>query len=1150
LYDLLKQNHKQWLFSKPMYKNSLIVTFIACFASIVSLAQDTVVVNTFNYGSTTRDTTIDFPTGGDSYEKILMLYSMRCKNGLVSDGSNRNKGCGEWDYSCNTYIEDPSKTDSLLATANEYSIVGFSGTSFNYKELAIFDYFRNTSIATQVNSGSFIDSAQLGNGTNATTYGIPGTLGSNPARIQHLFTAQELRNAGLSAGELWGIKVDAVNSATVSDLRINIKTTLIDSLSPRQMEFTGFTNVYSTEREFTIGTNQIQFHHSFAWDGISNIIIEFTSSKSITFQELLVNSTLQDTTRSAAAMDNSYIIFNGANYLESKSYEGVMGSQNRTCEAWIKTTGANQEIVGWGKNAGGQKWVFRTNTDGSLRVEVNGGGINATTPVNDNKWHHVACVLDGNKVSHIKMYVDGNLEAISATTDYDINTTADIKLRISRGVNDRYFVGSMDDVRIWDVALSQSDLQDLMRKKPAILSNLKAYFKFEDFSGAFRKDASSAAADLDMFGQEQVGKHRATGIFKDFEYTKYRVNIGWKMGDFNVTNDTLYSFDKLAHGSNLVKRYKIETAFNTTTDDKIVELESVERWNADEPEIYYDEYEKEYDRKTITAYGTIEITKLNYIRRWPSRLEIMSFVTPYGIALDLGPEGKSWTFDVTDFTPILKGNKRIFLSRGGENQEQMDIKFLFIKGTPARNVLDISQIWPTQQYSANYSQILANNVYFPPLNYKTIDTAKGFKIRSAITGHGQEGEFIPRNHFIKVNNDTYSRLVWKTCGDNPVYPQGGTWIYDRAGWCPGMATDVAEYDITGKIKGGETVALDYGLDDGSGDSRYIVNNQIVSYGAYNFGYDLGIVDIIEPSNKVEYARNNPTCLSPKIQVQNNGVNTVNSITIDYWVNDKSNKRTVTWPCFLKTGAIETVYLPQDNSIYSTAQQGNSKFFAQITAIDGNASADEYALNNLFESKFDFPEVYPQNFFLFYRTNSAPQETKIKVVDEWNKVVFEKNTFDANAIYRDTLNLGLGCYKLIVEDTDGDGLSFFANGDGSGFVRLWQVGGGIFKTLNPDFGNKTELQFTVVHKLDLPKRVLDLGYTLYPNPTRGTFTVAGLDLLGAKHHVFNAFGQELNAPFRNENGTELHYNLLGYASGVYFIKIDNHGQTWTQKIIVQ
>jgi len=1118
------------------------------FFSLSSLAQDTIVVQTLDYSKTTRDTMVQFPDGTDSYSKILMQYAMRCKGARVSTGSNRNLGCGEWDYSCNTYIEDATKADSLLSTTDEYAIDRFSGSTFNYKETAIMDYYRNTKNTTQINSSSNLDTAQVGFGTISTNQGIPGTVGGLAGRYQHLFTAQELTAAGLSAGNIWGIVVDANNTMEVSDLRINLKHSAQDSLNLKSIELGGFDNLFSNMYEFTTGSNQIPFHTPMVWDGISNILIEFTSSLSITFLELTVNSTLQDKIRSIASNDGGYATFDGTNYLESKSYEGVMGSQNRTCEAWIKTSGANQEIVGWGKDVSGQKWIFRTNTDGSLRVEVNGGAINATTPVNDDKWHHVACVLDGGNVSNIKLYVDGNLEIISATADLAINTVADIKLRISRGINDRYLVGSIDDVRIWDIALSQTDLQELMRKHSmstdADFNNLKAYFRFE--FGRLRKDDSNTGADLDFYGQ-QAGTHRATTLFKDFVYSSNRPNIGWITGDFDVTNSTSYTFDEVAHSSTLVKKYAIVPAYNTTINDEIVETESIERWNTDEDQIYYDDYSVEYDRITATPDGTIEINKLNYIRRWPSRLEIMSFVTPYGINLDLGQEGKTWTFDVTDFTPLLKGEKRMFLSRGGQNQEEMDIKFLFIKGTPAREVLAIDQIWPTQQYSANYSQILANDVYFPPIAYKTIDTAKGFKIRSAITGHGQEGEFIPRNHFIKANDQTFTRSVWKTCGDNPIYPQGGTWIYDRTGWCPGMATDLAEYDITGTVTGGESIALDYGLDAGSGDSRYIVNNQIVSYGEYNFGYDLGIEDIMEPSTKVEHARNNPTCVSPKMKVKNNGKNRVYSMTVEYWVNDRSNKRSFTWPCDLGSGEIETVYFPIDNSIYTSGIEGNSTFSAEIMAIEGNTTADEYKANNIYHSAFEFPDIYPQEIALFYRTNNGTDETSLQVLDEWQTVVFERSGLANSSIFRDTLRLGLGCYTLVINDAGGDGLSFFANNDGAGFFRLGKVGGGNLKILNPDFGNSTRVNFTVVHALDIPNLKLDLGYKLYPNPSTGKITITGGDLQGTKHVVYNGQGQAIN-PWFNYDGESLTYDLSSYPSGIYYVRMEKNGIVWSQKVI--
>ena len=57
--------------------------------------------------------------------------------------------------------------------------------------------------------------------------------------------------------------------------------------------------------------------------------------------------------------------------------------------------------------------------------------------------------------------------------------------------------------------------------------------------------------------------------------------------------------------------------------------------------------------------GTIAITDLIYYKRYAMSFQIMSFVTPYGAYLDLGIDGKTWYFDITDYSPVLKGNKQI-----------------------------------------------------------------------------------------------------------------------------------------------------------------------------------------------------------------------------------------------------------------------------------------------------------------------------------------------------------------------------------------------------------------------------------------------------------------------------------------------------------
>jgi len=50
------------------------------------------------------------------------------------------------------------------------------------------------------------------------------------------------------------------------------------------------------------------------------------------------------------------------------------------------------------------------------------------------------------------------------------------------------------------------------------------------------------------------------------------------------------------------------------------------------------------------------------------------------------------------------------------------------------------------------------------------------------------------------------------CADNPLYPQGGTWIYDRAGWCPGAKVTTQNFELTPFVTGQEAFTVDYNID--------------------------------------------------------------------------------------------------------------------------------------------------------------------------------------------------------------------------------------------------------------------------------------------------------------------------------------------------
>ncbi|MFT6175696.1 MAG: hypothetical protein ACJAY4_001927, partial [Cryomorphaceae bacterium] len=124
--------------------NCLVAFLVFQTISIVSNAQevgDTIVVQTLDYNSTTRDTMVVFPDfSGLTFEKVLMRYNMRCKDAAVNTTGGNNVACGEWDYSCNTYLTDSTRTDSLGTIHPDFIITGFSGSTYDYTTVPTYSY--------------------------------------------------------------------------------------------------------------------------------------------------------------------------------------------------------------------------------------------------------------------------------------------------------------------------------------------------------------------------------------------------------------------------------------------------------------------------------------------------------------------------------------------------------------------------------------------------------------------------------------------------------------------------------------------------------------------------------------------------------------------------------------------------------------------------------------------------------------------------------------------------------------------------------------------------------------------------------------------------------------------------------------------------
>ena len=168
-----------------------------------------------------------------------------------------------------------------------------------------------------------------------------------------------------------------------------------------------------------------------------------------------------------AGIQGSALFFNDTSYVET-GYAGVTGTASRTCSAWIKTVEADRTILSWGLNTVGNKWRMRLDVTGGLRIEVNGGNHVGQAFLADDEWHHTAVVLqdDGTPdCSETLLYVDGLPETTHGVAGEPIDTDPTGEVRIGKSpYHTAGFIGLIDDVRIYDRALSDAEVRSLAGK--------------------------------------------------------------------------------------------------------------------------------------------------------------------------------------------------------------------------------------------------------------------------------------------------------------------------------------------------------------------------------------------------------------------------------------------------------------------------------------------------------------------------------------------------------------------------------------------------------------------------------------------------------------------------------------------------------------
>jgi len=120
--------------------------------------------------------------------------------------------------------------------------------------------------------------------------------------------------------------------------------------------------------------------------------------------------------------------------------------------------------------------------------------IRSSSAMNDGRWHHVAATrVQASGV--MTLYVDGSLVATNTGSTATLSDPPKMRLgSLATGIN--FFQGQMDEVRIWNLARSQTQIQAYLgRPLAGNEPGLVAYWKLDECSGTLAADTTGHGYD-------------------------------------------------------------------------------------------------------------------------------------------------------------------------------------------------------------------------------------------------------------------------------------------------------------------------------------------------------------------------------------------------------------------------------------------------------------------------------------------------------------------------------------------------------------------------------------------------------------------------------------------------------------------------------
>ncbi len=273
------------------------------------------------------------------------------------------------------------------------------------------------------------------------------------------------------------------------------------------------------------------------------------------------------------------ICFDGDDYVNCGNRSSFNLTSQLTVTAWIKVNKFDKEyqtIISKGDNSWRLARAGKSNSvefacDGTAATKWNGTGevpwaVVGATSVNDGKWHHIAGVFDG---STLYLYIDGVLEAAKSGANSVSISNHNVLIGANAQVAGRDWNGLIDDVRIYDYALSQAETVSVMGKSQinllepvsATLFNIAKRYdkakKFEEAKGVCqlilqRHPDSPYASNAQLY----ISKRDILSLIESKKYIEVQPALDKLMVDFGSHPDLPEALYAIAGKHSNAKKFK------------------------------------------------------------------------------------------------------------------------------------------------------------------------------------------------------------------------------------------------------------------------------------------------------------------------------------------------------------------------------------------------------------------------------------------------------------------------------------------------------------------------------------------------------------------------------------------------------------------